>query len=70
ALVTMLNILSKFPLSSFPKLKWVHYVVESMRLAYWQRDQFLGDPDFIKVPLDKLISSDNAKQLSRLISPN
>lgn len=70
ALVTMLNILSKFPLSSFPKLKWVHYVVESMRLAYWQRDQFLGDPDFIKVPLDKLISSDNAKQLSRLISPD
>ena len=69
ALLTMLNILSNFPLSSFSKVKWIHYVVESMRLAYWQRDQFLGDPDFINIPVDKLISAINAKQLSTLISP-
>lgn len=70
ALLTMLNILSNHSLSSYSKLKWIHYVVESMRLAYWQRDQFLGDPDFINIPVDKLISADNAKQLNSLISPD
>jgi gamma-glutamyltranspeptidase/glutathione hydrolase len=65
----MLNILANYPLPSFSKVKWIHYVVESMRLAYWQRDQFLADPDFIQIPVDKLISADNAKQLSALISP-
>ncbi|MCL9685269.1 gamma-glutamyltransferase [Legionella maioricensis] len=69
-LLTMLNILANYPLSSFPKLKWVHYLVESMRLAYWQRDQFLGDPDFITIPVNKLIAADNAKLLSTLISPD
>lgn len=70
ALLTMFNILSNFSIPSFTKLKWMHYVIEAMRLAYWQRDQFLGDPDFINVPVDKLISANNAKQLSALISPD
>ncbi len=69
-LLTMLNILSNHHLSSFTKLKWVHYLVEAMRLTYWQRDQFLGDPDFITVPVDKLIGADNAKLLSGLITPD
>lgn len=67
ALLTMLNVLSHYPLASFTKVRWIHYVVESMRLAYWQREEFLGDPDFEMVPVDKLISADNAKQLSSLI---
>lgn len=70
ALLTMLNILANFPLPEFTKAQWIHYVVESMRLAYWQRDQFLGDPDFVKIPVDKLISAENAKSLSTLISPD
>lgn len=68
ALLTMLNILANFDLPSFSKVQWIHYLAESMRLAYWQRDQFLGDPDFIKIPVDRLISSTNAKQLSTLIA--
>ncbi len=67
ALLTMLNILSYHPLEAYSKVKWIHYLVESMRLAFWQRDQFLGDPDFINIPVDKLISADNAKQLNSLI---
>lgn len=70
SLLTMLNILSHYPLASFTKIQWVHYLVESMRLAYWQRDQFLGDPDFVSIPTEKLLSAENAKQLSALISPN
>ncbi|MBI2785530.1 MAG: gamma-glutamyltransferase, partial [Legionella longbeachae] len=67
ALLTMLNILSHYSLASFSKVQWIHYLVESMRLAYWQRDQFLGDPEFVSIPVEKLISAANAKQLSTLI---
>lgn len=69
-LLTMLNILSYYSLDNIPKIQWLHYVIESMRLAYWQRDEFLGDPDYISVPVDKLTSADNAKRLSALISAN
>jgi gamma-glutamyltranspeptidase/glutathione hydrolase len=41
-----------------------------MRLAYWQRDEYLGDPDFVSVATDKLIAADNAKFLAKLISPD
>ncbi|MGC1182934.1 gamma-glutamyltransferase [Legionella sp.] len=70
ALLTMLNILSHYPLSSFSKVQWIHYLVESMRLAYWQYEEFLGDPDFVEVPVEKLVSSENAKQLNALIPEN
>lgn len=70
ALLTMMNILANYPLSSFLPVKKIHYLVESMRLAYWQRDQFLGDPDYVDIPVTKLISADNAKQLSALITPD
>ncbi|QMT59002.1 gamma-glutamyltransferase [Legionella sp. PC997] len=70
ALLTMLNILSHYSLASFSKVQWVHYLVESMRLAYWQRERFLGDPDFVTIPVEKLLSAENAKQLSTLIPPN
>ncbi|MCW8470088.1 gamma-glutamyltransferase [Fluoribacter gormanii] len=70
ALLTMLNILSHYSLSSFSKVQWVHYLVESMRLAYWQRERFLGDPDFVTIPVEKLLSAENGKQLSTLIPPH
>lgn len=69
-LLIMLNILAQFPLEQLSPAKWVHYLVEAMRLAYWQRTEFLADPDFIKVPTQKLISAANAKQLRALILPD
>lgn len=67
ALITMLNVLADYPLQSFSKVQWVHYLVESMRLAFWQRSQALADPDFVKIPIDHLLSAENAKYLRRLI---
>lgn len=67
SLLTMLNILALHPLNTFPKAKWVHYVAEAMRLAFWQRSEFLADPDYEKVPVTQLISADNAKYLNQLI---
>ncbi|KTD07407.1 gamma-glutamyltransferase [Legionella jamestowniensis] len=67
ALITMLNILAEYPLQTMSKVQWVHYLTEAMRLSFWQREQALADPDFVKVPLARLLSADNAKQLRSLI---
>jgi gamma-glutamyltranspeptidase / glutathione hydrolase len=69
-LLTMLNILADLPLQSFAKVQWVHYLTEAMRLAFWQRSQFLADPDFVKIPLKRLLSAENANQLRQLIPPD
>ena len=69
ALLTMLNILADYPLQTMPKLQWVHDVVEAMRLAFWQRTTFLGDPDFVDIPLRNLLSSKNTHYLRSLIKP-
>lgn len=66
-LLTMLNILATYPLQSLSKVQWVHYLVEAMRLAFWQRSEFLADPDYVNIPLDRLLSAENAKYLRQLI---
>ncbi|KTC66447.1 gamma-glutamyltranspeptidase (plasmid) [Legionella adelaidensis] len=68
ALVTMLNILSAYPLDSMNKVQWIHYVAEGMRLAYWQRGE-LGDPDFIKVNTEEFLKSENIEKLRHFINP-
>lgn len=67
SLLTMLNILADYPLEKLTKLQWVHYLTEAMRLSFWQRTHFLADPDFVSVPLNNLLSAENAKQLRSLI---
>jgi gamma-glutamyltranspeptidase/glutathione hydrolase len=67
ALLTMLNILAHYPLQSFSKVQWVHHLAEAMRLTYWQRTEFLADPDFVKIPLAHLLSRENANYLRQFI---
>ncbi len=70
ALLTMLNILADYPLHSLSTVQWVHYIVEAMRLAAWQRSEFLGDPDFVDVKLAALLSEKNARYLRGFIHSN
>nr|WP_229669368.1 gamma-glutamyltransferase [Legionella impletisoli] len=66
-LITMLNILSAYPLEHLSKAQWIHYVVEAMRLTYWQRAELLADPDFVKIPVKQLLSEANAHYLRSFI---
>ena len=50
-------------------LQRIHHEIEAGRLAYRDRSLFLGDPDFIDVPVDTLIGKDYARQLARIIDP-
>jgi gamma-glutamyltranspeptidase/glutathione hydrolase len=65
ALLEMLNILEPFDLKSkgANSPEAIHLETEAMRRAYLDRARFLGDPDFVEVPVAKLISKDYAKTL-------
>jgi gamma-glutamyltranspeptidase/glutathione hydrolase len=68
----ILNVLEGYPLKElgFRSAQAVHYQIEAMRHAYVDRNSYLGDPDFIKNPLDRLLSKDYAAQLRAVIDPN
>lgn len=69
ALIEILNILEPFSLVFFgPSAHSFHLAMEAQKFAFEDRAEFLGDPDFAKVPLDKLISKDYAKKKSKEIS--
>lgn len=55
ALVNALNILADFDLKSMDSATRKHVVIESMRRVHRDRAQYLGDPDFVSIPIDKLI---------------
>ena len=54
ALVDALNILSGVDLQAADPVTRKHWVIESMRRIYRDRAIYLGDPDFVKVPVDLL----------------
>jgi len=60
AVVDALNILSGFDLHGVDSVTRKHLVIEAMRRAYRDRAQYLGDPDFVSMPLKLLTSTDYA----------
>ena len=70
--VQILNILSHFPLRDwgFNSAKTIHAEAEAMKLAYADRSEYLGDPDFVKVPVKGLTSPAYADELARKIDPD
>lgn len=67
SLITMLNILDNYSLEDLSDAQRIHTTVEAMRLAYWDRAEFLGDPDFVTVPIKCLTSLSHAKRLNTFI---
>lgn len=67
ALATMLNILQQYPLERLNRVQRHHLIVEAMRRAYRDRAEYLGDTDFVDVPLERLTSPDYAAGLAASI---
>ncbi len=67
----ILNIVEGYPLKDlgFRSAQSVHYQIEAMRHAYLDRNSYLGDPDFVKNPLDRLLSKDYAASIRAVIDP-
>ena len=69
-LIQMLNILETFDL---PKMNWAssdryHLMTEAMRRAFADRAEYLGDADFVKVPVAGLVDKAYAERLRSTIS--
>lgn len=70
ALAEMLQILEPWDLAKLPQAERVHLVVEAMRRAYRDRTFYLGDPDFVKIPVKTLMDADYAAGLRATIHPD
>ena len=69
-LLEMLNILEGFDLGrlGFYTSESVHTMVEAKKLAFVDRNRYMGDPEFVDSPIDELISKPFAAQRRRLIT--
>jgi gamma-glutamyltranspeptidase/glutathione hydrolase len=67
----MLNVLSGFELGSLDPggAERLHLEIEAGRLAYRDRDRFIGDHDHVPVPIEQLLSQDHADRLRAEIDP-
>jgi gamma-glutamyltranspeptidase/glutathione hydrolase len=48
---------------------YIHLVVEAAKLAFADREKYYGDPDFVRTPLDRLLSKAYAAERRKLIHP-
>jgi gamma-glutamyltranspeptidase/glutathione hydrolase len=71
ALVEILNILEKFDVGSLgaDSAEAMHLTVEAYRRAFMDRADFMGDPDFAKVPVAQLIDKSYANAWRESINP-
>jgi gamma-glutamyltranspeptidase / glutathione hydrolase len=69
ALIEMLNILEPLNLKSLGLLTptALHAQIEAMRRAYLDRARYLGDPDFSRIPVSRLIAKAHAREVSSSI---
>ena len=67
--IEMLNILENFDLAAmgFNSAEYVATVAEAMKLATVDKDTLMGDPNFIDIPMDELMSKDYAATLAARI---
>lgn len=66
AMVEMLNTLERLGIDRHPRFapETLHLILETMRRAYLDRAEFLGDPDFATVPVERLTSPAHAAELA------
>ncbi|MGX1319876.1 gamma-glutamyltranspeptidase/glutathione hydrolase [Bradyrhizobium sp. USDA 377] len=68
----ILNILEGYPLKElgYHSAAAMHVQIEAMRHAYVDRNSYLGDPDFVTNPLDRLLDKAYAAKIRAVIDPN
>jgi gamma-glutamyltranspeptidase/glutathione hydrolase len=64
-----LNIMERFDLSTMDRVQALHHYLESTRLAFADRNRYIGDPAYVDVPQHALLSDRFARQRACLIDP-
>lgn len=69
--LVMLNMLEGYDLKAMGhnSADYIHTSAEALKLAFADRDKYLGDMDFIKIPFVGLLSKDYASERRKLIDP-
>ena len=67
-LAEILGMLAEFELEKMSRAQRIHHIVEAMRRAYRDRAEFMGDPDYVDVPVEYLVSEKHIKSLAASIS--
>jgi gamma-glutamyltranspeptidase/glutathione hydrolase len=62
-MMQIFNMLSAFDLQAMTEVERKHLLAEAMRRAYHDRAQYLGDVDFVNVPIEELLSKQHAEKL-------
>lgn len=70
-LIQILNILETWPLAELgsQSAATIHRLAEAMKRAYADRSEYLGDPDFVNVPVAGLMAKAYARELAAQIDP-
>lgn len=68
-LCEILNVVEGYDLKSmgFNSAAAIHTMTEAMRHAYMDRNTYLGDPEFVKNPIDRLVSKSYAEEIRKKI---
>ncbi len=69
-LIEALNILSGYDLTKADELTRKHLITEAMRRAYHDRALYMGDSDFIEMPVKRLLNDDYAAGLRSSLRPD
>ena len=71
SLIEALNILASYDLRAmrWNSADYLHTLVEALKLAYADRDTYYGDPEFVKVPSERLLSKEYGAERRKLIGP-
>ena len=71
-MIQTLNLMERMGVANMKpgSAEYLHRRIEAARRAYLDRARFLGDPDFVEVPVDRLTSGKYADSLAKVISPN
>jgi gamma-glutamyltranspeptidase/glutathione hydrolase len=56
-LINIFNILAQYDLDDYKAPQRIHLIVEAMRRAYRDRAEYLGDADFVDVPVERLLNT-------------
>ena len=77
AIIESLNILENFDLRAFGHntSSSIHVISEALKYAYGENNKFVADPDYVNVPIHRLISKDHGREIAkqidlRKVSPN
>lgn len=71
-MIQLLNMLERWPVKKwgFNSPAYIHHFSEALRFVFADRARYMGDPDFVSIPVNALISKNYAASIVRRIKPD